>query len=133
MRRAGGEGIAGRVEEHIEVLSGTERPRDYFRRFEDLEVWALSEDAGFRDVLLASVGAEKGPGERLYDLLFDPDEAHDLAAGTPGHAGPLEGTRGRLEKGMYDDAIDGPVPALEEAGSNARDQLSANDTTTTAA
>jgi LPS sulfotransferase NodH len=47
-------GIAGHPEEHFEVLLETGRqrqPRDYFQRSNDPEVWALLDDAEFRDVL----------------------------------------------------------------------------------
>ena len=49
-----GTGIAGHPEEHFEVLLETGRPRqprDYFQRSNDPEVWALLDDAEFRDVL----------------------------------------------------------------------------------
>jgi LPS sulfotransferase NodH len=49
-----GTGIAGRPEEHFEVLLETgqpRQPRDYFQRSNDPEVWALLDDPEFRDVL----------------------------------------------------------------------------------
>ena len=49
-----GTGIAGRPEEHFEVLLETGRPRqprDYFQRSNDPEVWALLDDPEFQDVL----------------------------------------------------------------------------------
>jgi trehalose 2-sulfotransferase len=49
-----GTGIAGHPEEHFEVLLETgrpRRPRDYFQRSNDPEVWALLDDPEFRDVL----------------------------------------------------------------------------------
>jgi LPS sulfotransferase NodH len=47
-------GLAGHPEEHFEVLLETgqrRRPRDYFQRSNDPEVWALLDDPEFRDVL----------------------------------------------------------------------------------
>jgi LPS sulfotransferase NodH len=49
-----GTGIAGRPEEHFEVLLETgqpRQPRDYFQRSNDPEVWALLDDPEFRDIL----------------------------------------------------------------------------------
>jgi trehalose 2-sulfotransferase len=49
-----GTGIAGRPEEHFEVLLETgqpRQPRDYFQRSNDPGVWALLDDPEFRDVL----------------------------------------------------------------------------------
>jgi LPS sulfotransferase NodH len=51
-------GIAGHPEEHFEVLLETgqhRQPRDYFQRSNDPEVWALLDDAEFRDVLASMV------------------------------------------------------------------------------
>ena len=47
-------GIAGRPEEHFEILLETGRPRqprDYFQRSNNPEVWALLDDPEFQDVL----------------------------------------------------------------------------------
>ena len=47
-------GIAGNPAEHFEVLLETgspRRPRDYFQRSNDPEVWALLDDPAFQDVL----------------------------------------------------------------------------------
>ncbi|HET7479089.1 MAG TPA: Stf0 family sulfotransferase [Rubrobacteraceae bacterium] len=49
-----GTGIAGHPAEHFEVLLETglpRQPRDYFQRSNDPDVWALLDDAEFRDVL----------------------------------------------------------------------------------
>jgi LPS sulfotransferase NodH len=46
--------IAGRPEEHFEVLLETgqpRQPRDYFRRSNDPEVWTLLDDPEFQNVL----------------------------------------------------------------------------------
>jgi N-sulfoglucosamine sulfohydrolase len=111
----------------------------YIRRFDDehpTPVLANTDDGPSKDLLLANGWAEREiPQEQLYDLLFDPNEAHNLAE-DPRHADILEEMRGRLKKWMYetkDPILDGPVPAPTGAELNTRDQLSANDPTTTVA
>ena len=111
----------------------------YIRRFDDehpTPVLANTDDGPSKDLLLANGWAEREiPQEQLYDLLFDPNEAHNLAE-DPRHADVLEVMRGRLKKWMYeteDPILDGPVPAPTGAELNTRDQLSANDPTTTVA
>ncbi len=50
--------------------------------------------------------------EQLYDLFFDPNETHNLAA-MPAHATTLDEMRGRLNRWMRatnDPLLDGPVP-----------------------
>ena len=47
----GNTGISGRPAEHFEVLLETGRPRDYFQRSNDPNVWALLDDPEFHDVL----------------------------------------------------------------------------------
>ncbi|HYZ06230.1 MAG TPA: hypothetical protein VE691_14245 [Rubrobacter sp.] len=69
--------------------------------------------------------------EQLYDLVLDPNEAHNLAGG-PAHAGTLEELRGRLKAWMVetkDPLLDGDVPAPEGAELNDPDGLSPNDPT----
>jgi len=111
----------------------------YIRRFDDehpTPVLANTDDGPSKDLLLANGWAEREiPQEQLYDLLFDPNEAHNLSE-DPQHAAILEEMRGRLKKWMYetkDPILDGPVPAPAGAELNTRDQLSANDPTTTVA
>jgi arylsulfatase A-like enzyme len=111
----------------------------YICRFDDehpTPVLANTDDGPSKDLLLANGWAEREiPQEQLYDLLFDPNEAHNLAE-DPRHADILEEMRGRLKKWMYetkDPILDGPVPAPTGAELNTRDQLSANDPTTTVA
>jgi hypothetical protein len=72
------------------------------------------------------------PAEQLYDLLHDPNEAHNLA-GDVAYADELDEMRGRLEGWMIeteDPLLDGPVSAPVGAEINGRDQLSPNDPTT---
>ena len=111
----------------------------YIRRFDNehpTPVLANTDDGPSKDLLLANGWAEREiPQEQLYDLLFDPNEAHNLAE-DPQHAGILEEMRRRLKRWMHetkDPILDGPVPAPTGAELNTRDQLSANDPTTTVA
>jgi hypothetical protein len=72
------------------------------------------------------------PAEQLYDLLHDPNEAHNLA-GEPALEGVLEDMRTRLTTWMReteDPILGGPVPAPKGAEVNGRDQLSPTDPTT---
>ena len=51
-------------------------------------------------------------GEELYDLMFDPQEAHNLA-GDPGHEATASKLRQQLQKWMIDTGdplLDGPIP-----------------------
>lgn len=64
--------------------------------------------------------------EQLYDLVFDPHEAHNLIA-APSHGGVAEEMRGRLDRWMKatrDPLLEGPVPAPSGAHLNRPDQLS---------
>src|SRR5215203_2570113 len=71
-------GIAGYPAEHFEVLLETgrpRRPRDYFRRSNDPEVWALLDDPEFRDVLGKSGGRFAG---ELDDSSWRPPDFGEL-------------------------------------------------------
>jgi N-sulfoglucosamine sulfohydrolase len=85
-------------------------------------------------VVLSNGWAERPvPAEQLYDLLHDPNEAHNLAGG-PALEGVLEDMRTRLTTWMReteDPVLDGPVPAPKGAEVNGRNQLSPTDPTTT--
>jgi hypothetical protein len=66
------------------------------------------------------------PPEQLYDLLFDPHEADNLAGGA-GHRTTLEEMRGRLDRWMKssgDPLLSGSVPAPSGATLNRPDQAS---------
>jgi arylsulfatase A-like enzyme len=57
-------------------------------------------------------GDMRFPDEALYDLVFDPHEAHNLAA-SEGHAAVLEEMRGRLREWIAstgDPLVDGVIP-----------------------
>jgi N-sulfoglucosamine sulfohydrolase len=76
-------------------------------------------------------GEREIPSEQLYDLVMDPNEAHNLV-GDPAHSATLEELRGRLETWMVetkDPLLDGDVPAPEGAELNDPDGLSPNDPT----
>lgn len=71
--------------------------------------------------------------EQLYDLVFDPNEAADLAQ-DPTYAPVLDELRARLERWMRetgDPLADGPVPAPAGALVNDRDDVSPEATPTT--
>jgi N-sulfoglucosamine sulfohydrolase len=86
----------------------------YIRRFGDRErpVLANVDDGPTKDLFIANGWAERPlPREALYDLLFDPAEANNLA-GDPLHADVLDDLRGRLEHWMReteDPLLDGDV------------------------
>jgi arylsulfatase A-like enzyme len=107
----------------------------YIRRFDDYPgpVLPNTDDSPSKDILLANGWAERAiPTEQLYDLVFDPNEAHNLAD-EPAVADVLEELRGRLQRWMHetqDPLLDGPVPAPKGAELNGRDQLSPLDPTT---
>jgi hypothetical protein len=73
------------------------------------------------------------PEEELFDLVFDPNEAHNLA-GDSSCAEALEEMRQRLERWMQstqDPLLDGPVPAPSGAKVNDPDGISPGETTRT--
>jgi N-sulfoglucosamine sulfohydrolase len=78
---------------------------------------------GWRDRLLAE--------EQLFDLVFDPNESHNLAE-FPAKAGVLEEMRQRLTGWMQatdDPLLQGPVPAPQGARVNDPDGLSPREPT----
>ena len=77
---------------------------------------------GWRDRPVAS--------EQLYDLIFDPNEAHNLAD-DPSVEPALDEMRGRLDRWMHatdDPLLRGPVPAPPGARVNDPDGLSPRET-----
>jgi len=104
----------------------------YIRRFgaHPHPVLANCDDSASKRVMIeAGWGATELPDEQLYDLLLDPNEAHDLA-GSREHAAILQELRERLIEWMRatdDPLLDGPVPLPEGAWANDPSQASPND------
>jgi N-sulfoglucosamine sulfohydrolase len=102
----------------------------YVRRWgdRDLPVLPNIDDSPSKDLLLQHGLAEMPrPREELYDLLFDPNEAHNLV-GDPDHADVATELRDRLERWMVetgDPLLDGAVPAPEGSEVNDPDCVSA--------
>jgi arylsulfatase A-like enzyme len=92
------------------------RRHKYVRRWgeRDLPVLPNIDDSPSKELLLQHGLAETPrPREELYDLLFDPNEAHNLI-GSPDHADVLADLRGRLGDWMRttdDPLLSGHVPA----------------------
>ncbi len=104
----------------------------YIRRFGERRTPVLPncDDSPSKDLLLRYGWAERQIAfEQLYDLVFDPNEAANLAA-DPAYAGPLAELRGRLDGWMHetDDPLryGDPIPPAG-AEINQPDQLSASD------
>jgi N-sulfoglucosamine sulfohydrolase len=99
------------------------RRHKYVRRWgeRDLPVLPNIDDSPSKDLLLQHGLAETPrPREELYDLLFDPNETHNLAE-DPHHADVLRDLRGRLEEWMVttdDPLLAGVVAAPEGAEVN---------------
>jgi N-sulfoglucosamine sulfohydrolase len=101
----------------------------YIRRYDDRDSPVLPncDDSPSKDVWLEHGWGQHAPAvEELYDLVFDPNQAHNLA-GNPKMAAVLEEMRGRLARWMHDTAdplLRGPVPAPPGARANDPDGLS---------
>jgi arylsulfatase A-like enzyme len=106
----------------------------YIRRFDHRPGLILPnvDDSPAKDLLLEH-GWQKHyrPLEALYDLVFDPTEAHNLAY-DPSMAEILEDMRIRLDAWMHDTddpLLHGPVPAPVGAELNDLDQISPDEPT----
>lgn len=101
----------------------------YIRRFDDRgrPVLPNCDDSPSKDVWLKSGwGTRALAKEELYDLAFDPNEAHNLSS-DPSVAAVLDEMRARLERYMRstdDPLLRGPVPAPSGARVNDPDGLS---------
>lgn len=88
----------------------------YIRRYGDQPgpVLPNCDDSPSKDLWLAHGWRDQAsPAEQLYDLVFDPNESHNLA-GDPGRQATLAELRGRLDRWMqatHDPLLHGPVPA----------------------
>jgi N-sulfoglucosamine sulfohydrolase len=100
----------------------------------DLPVLPNIDDSPSKDLLLHHGLAETPrPREELYDLLFDPSEAHNLVDSAD-HAGLLAVMRGRLERWMEDTddpLVEGYVAAPAGAEVNDPAGISAAEATDT--
>jgi arylsulfatase A-like enzyme len=106
----------------------------YIRRFDDRTAPVLvnTDDSPSKELWMRAGWAER-PIERelLYDLLFDPNEAHNLA-GDPASQPVKEELSARLERWMEDTSdplLDGPVPPPPGVEFNDPDQLSPGEPT----
>jgi N-sulfoglucosamine sulfohydrolase len=101
----------------------------YIRRYGERLTPVLPnvDDSPTKDLLLGEGWAEREwPREALYDLRFDPVEAHNLIE-EERCAQVAEDLRGRLDAWMRattDPLLEGPVPAPEGAELNSPDQIS---------
>jgi arylsulfatase A-like enzyme len=106
----------------------------YIRRFDERPSPVLPncDDGLSKDVWLEHGWQNRAPApEQLYDLIFDPNEAHNLA-GDPSTITVLEEMRGRLDRWMRatdDPLLRGPVPAPAGARVNDPDGLSPGEPT----
>jgi N-sulfoglucosamine sulfohydrolase len=106
----------------------------YIRRFAEYDhpVLANCDDSASKKTLVeAGWGEQRVPEEQLYDLLFDPNELHDLST-DPTRQQILTEYRERLLEWMRateDPLLDGPVPEPPGAWSNDPHQASPNDPT----
>jgi N-sulfoglucosamine sulfohydrolase len=108
----------------------------YIRRFGDrtTPVLANTDDGPSKDLLLRHGWAERWvPFEQLYDLVFDPGEASNLAS-DPAHADTRRELSDRLEQWMRktdDPLLYGPVHPPAGVELNLPDQLSPSEPTIT--
>lgn len=105
----------------------------YIRRFDDRDRPVLPnvDDSPSKDLWLRHGWGERPiASEQLYDLIFDPAEACNLA-GEPAYTGPFIEMRDRLDRWMRatdDPLLRGPVPPPSGALLNDPDGLSPGET-----
>lgn len=101
----------------------------YIRRFgeRDRPVLPNCDDSPSKDLWLEHGWRDRRVrSEQLYDLVFDPNETHNVAT-DPSSGEVLDEMRGRLENWMQateDPILEGPVPAPPGAKANDPDGLS---------
>ncbi|MEA3344802.1 MAG: sulfatase [Chloroflexota bacterium] len=106
----------------------------YIRRFDERQAPVLPncDDSPSKDVWLQHGWRERPvASEQLYDLVFDPNETHNLA-GDPSMSAVLGEMRDRLDRWMQatdDPLLRGPVPAPSGARVNDPDGLSPREPT----
>jgi len=106
----------------------------YIRRFEDRcgPVLPNCDDSPSKDVWMRRGWKERPIElEQLYNLVFDPNEAHNLI-GDPAAGQVLDEMRGRLDRWMHatnDPLLHGPVQAPSEARVNDPDGISPREPT----
>ena len=106
----------------------------YIRQFHDYPhpVLANCDDSATKDILVENGwGDQTVPREQLYDLLFDPAEARDVA-GKPANEDVLADLRGRLDSWLErtDDPIrNGPIPPPAGAIVTKQDEVSPDGAT----
>jgi N-sulfoglucosamine sulfohydrolase len=104
----------------------------YIRRFQDRPgpVLPNADDGPSKDVWLDHGWRERHPPvEQLYDLIFDPNESHNLADDAA-MSDVLDDMRARLNRWMHDTddpLLRGPVPAPFGAIGSDPDALSPNE------
>jgi arylsulfatase A-like enzyme len=112
------------------------RRYQYIRRFDDRQtpVMPNCDDSASKEVWVKSGWVARAPqAEQLYDLVFDPNEACNLA-GRPEMAGVLEEMRARLRRWMEttgDPLLQGRVRAPAGAQLNDPDGYSPSEPTFT--
>jgi len=110
----------------------------YIRRFGDRDrpVLANTDDGPSKDLLLRYGWAQRPvAAEQLYDLVFDPGEADDLA-GDPAYADVRRELAALLERWMRetgDPLLEGPIAPPPGAEINLPDQVSPSEPTVRAA
>jgi arylsulfatase A-like enzyme len=108
----------------------------YIRRFDDRDSPVLPncDDSPTKTLWMEAGWADMAPPqEALYDLVFDPHEAHNLV-GDPRAEEALKDMRARLQRYMVetdDPLLDGDVPAPKGARLNDPDGVSPNEDTFT--